>query len=255
MDYFANPQILKLDRAESHFLQILLTKFQLRREGQGAHLELYFDGETPAIWRRKVKLDLRNAMPDFADKSARYQRELDAVLLHQQSDGFDFDDPDYCFRHANGGALPIVRLGRREYYCFFYRDIFPVGWNIANGGSDSRDELIDPGETIERELREELLIWDVRNRRRYVFDWDGGKPLDRPEFEAARRHWAQALQGADPREFTEEKLPLKWYDGPDTLTVRTSSAASIRSIVPSVCSRSTACTRCWAKVLRRKANR
>jgi hypothetical protein len=45
-----------------------------------------------------------------------------------------FKDPLFPFRYASGGVLPILRIGRKEFFCFFYRDIDPVGWNIANGG-------------------------------------------------------------------------------------------------------------------------
>jgi len=62
----------------------------------------------------------------------------------------------------------VIRCNDRDYYCLFYREIAPVGWNIANGGAESVAELLDPLATIERELREELIIVEPAAGHRYV---------------------------------------------------------------------------------------
>ena len=93
-----------------------------------------------------------------------------------------------------------------------------MGWNISNGGCDSREELLMPGDAAARELREELLMIDKRNRRRYVFGEDLGKSIDRPEFAAARAFWKSILR-TDPEDFQVLQLPVRWFDGPDELVV------------------------------------
>ena len=116
--------------------------------------------------------------------------------------------------------MPILRIGSNEYYSLFYRSIFPIGWNIANGGCDNRFELLNPPDTIERELREELMIVDVTQKRRYVFAGDEEKPFDHPSFAAARRFWETNPILKDFVSFEETPILLKWLQGPDCLTVQ-----------------------------------
>ncbi len=223
MDLYSSDLIRPLETAEHQFLEVLVSRFTLKRSGKGALLELHFDEQTPAIWTRQAKYDLQKMIPNFAEKAKRYQGKLDRFLLDGKGSELRFDDADFPFRYTSGGTLPIVRRGDEDYYCLLYREIPPIGWNIANGGSDSRSELLNPLETLERELREELIIVDPVHRRRYVFDWDAGKPVDRPEFAIARRFWEERFrrQGYPSFEELEEtELPLKWLQGPDSLAVR-----------------------------------
>ena len=44
----ASASVRPLRLAENHFLEVLLSKFALYREGKCAHLEVSFDSETPA---------------------------------------------------------------------------------------------------------------------------------------------------------------------------------------------------------------
>jgi hypothetical protein len=75
-----------------------------------------------------------------------------------------FDCRKWPLRYANGGALPIVRFNGTRYVCLFYRDVFPVGWNIANGASDSYTEMYFPDRIIRREFGEEFVVADHHNR-------------------------------------------------------------------------------------------
>ncbi len=208
-----------LDQAENHLLQVLLDDFRLTRNGLRTFLSVRFDGETPAIRHRRSKSTLAHTIDEAARRDC--QEKLDAMLLggamkpYQHAEHYD----DFPFRYANGGTLPIVNLDGDDYYCFFYRDVFPVGWNIANGGSDSRDELVDPDPIIERELREELMVFDFHGRRRFVFQWDDAEPFDRAEFIAARKFWMDFFPGCDLNEFETSFLPLIWMPAPDSITV------------------------------------
>jgi hypothetical protein len=192
---FPPDLVRRLHLAENDFLQVLLTRFRLRRAGAGVRLELEFTADTPAISSRRAKRHLHDAIPDFDAKSALYQRELDAVLIHRTRDSFDFADDDFPFRYASGGTLPIFGRGGTEYYAFFYRDLHPIGWNIANGGSDSRAEMLHPLAIVKRELKEELMVLDPVRKVRYVFPWDAGEAQD-------------------------HALPVEWSDGPDTISIR-----------------------------------
>ena len=223
MDQYDEKYVRPSHLAENHFLELLLTRFSMRRAGQGTELQVRFDDHTPAITQRQAKHAVLGSIKDFHARSAALQKQLDAFLIDQEGDRFTHpssdDDIAFPFRYASGGTLPILRLGEEEYYCLFYRDIFPVGWNIANGGSDSREELLNPVETIRRELREELIILDLHQGIRYVFKDDYGKRLDRPEFDVARRIWQKRFKHLDFENFEEREIPVKFLEGPDSLKI------------------------------------
>jgi len=214
--------VAPLGFVENHLLEVLLTQFSLtrRQDGRGAKLHVEFNRDTPAIWQRTAKNDVRRMISDFHEKSRKYQRELDDFLLNNRGSHYEFNDPDFPFRYASGGTLPILRFGKEEYYCLFFRDLFPIGWNIANGSCDTVEEMLNPLLTIERELREELLVIDPDRQKRYVFSWDAGMRLDRPEFDIARRIWQERFEELDFPNFQELKLPLKWLEGPDSIEVQ-----------------------------------
>jgi len=214
-----HQHICELGFAENNLIQVLLHEFSVYRTGQEVQLEICFDQQTPTIRRREAKEALREAMPHFRRKAKRYQAKLDTLLLNNNGKKFVHNDLDFLFRYASGGTLPIITLGGQEYYCLFYRDTYPVGWNIANGASDSLDELLNPLITIKRELREKLIILDFPNKLDYLFSWDSGKTLERPEFATARDLWQRRFPGKDFGTFKQLKIPLDWGDGPDLLNI------------------------------------
>jgi hypothetical protein len=208
--------------AENHFLEVLLSKFDLYREGKRAHLEVSFDSETPACWNRSGREELRDFLFQSREKVDRYQETLDDVLVRECRDEFVLDDPDFVFRWASAGALPIIRLGSEEYYCLFYREIFPIGWNIANGACDSSAELLDPLHTLERELCEELILLDPRTSDWCVLERGDQGSMDRPEFSAVRLIvedlkskgiWDKGVG------VSQLETALKWFNGPDVATI------------------------------------
>lgn len=212
--------ILPLGLAESRFLQVLLTRFSLKQEGNGILLEVEFDDSTPTVRNHLGKKEVRRRIgARFDEKRSVYQAELDRRLLTKQGLPYAFEDEEFPFRYASGGALPVLKIDGHEYYCLFYREVFPIGWNIANGGCDTRDELINPTVTIDRELREELLVINPRMKKRYVFEEDAGKPMDWPEFAVARRILREYL-GENLDDYGEIRIPLTWLEGPDSLSVR-----------------------------------
>jgi len=219
MNLFSSDLIRPLHVAENSFLEVLISQFSLKRTTNGTEMKACFDSKTPAIWTRQAKYDVLKQIRNFQSKAKKYQSELDSFLIDQEKNFYNFNDPAFPFRYASGGTLPIVRLGKKEFYCLFYRGIFPIGWNIANGGCDTREELLNPIITIERELREELVILDTQKEKRFVFDSDTGKPLDRPEFEIARKIWKARFGRLNVEDFEELTIPLKWLNGPDSIKI------------------------------------
>jgi hypothetical protein len=209
--------IRPLHAAEDRFLQVLLKEFRLTRRKNshngGAQLSIRFDDFTPAIWNTEGRRHLLQTHD--GGKRRQYQEELDDFLLtgkHQYS----FDDPEFVFRYGSGGTLPIITLAGRKpfksYFCLIYREVFPIGWNIANGGCDNRTELLDPEMTIERELREELIIADFDGDTRYVFPGDAPKPPDHPAHTVARRLWSEKHNIMDLTSLKTRNVEIAWQN-------------------------------------------
>ena len=229
-DFRSSPFVRSLRARESEFLQVLLTELSLKRRGPGSELSIYFGGDTPTISTREAKHDVKSRISDFQSNTERLQRLLDNFLVKRKGKKLELskpaDGPAFPFRYGSGGALPVVHLEGKEYYCLFHRDVDPIGWNIANGGTDTLAELLNPIETMHRELREELVIIEPKKKWRYVFSDDYGKPFDLPEFAVARQIWKEHFPQLDFRNFKEVELPLKWDNGPDVLRIRTDMARS-----------------------------
>jgi len=205
--------------AESRYLQLLLSSFDLARVNGGAQLSVQFDSKTEAIWSDAAKQFLLRTTPDFEEKAQRYQSELDAFLLHGEGDKYSFRDSSFSFRYVSGGTLPILVTDLGEYYCLFYRTSYPVGWNIANGGSDSFEELWHPETIIARELLEELILIGAESDIRLPVEPE----IVRPEPELARERWNPILKEKFLRGFDSRatvNAPTHLIEGSDQLTVQ-----------------------------------
>ncbi len=204
---------------EQHFLQVLLHEFKLSRSGNGSALDIKFDHETLTLWSRLGKRDLNKTLSKCTSYDVnKLQQQLDNYLTGGVGDDtFQFLSNDMWFRFASGGALPIVKFNKskKEYYCFFYREVSPIGWNIANGGCDTREELLSPIETIKRELSEELIIIDPKNSKRYIF----AETHDRAEFVVVRQLLNKRYPSLKLEDLQDHLPELIWENGPDKLTV------------------------------------
>jgi|GEM_PF-1539690 len=114
MTSYAADLIRPLNTAENQFLQILLSRFSLKRRPEGALLELHFDDTSPAIWTKQAKDDIKSKNRDFKRKCKRYQAQLDSFLLNHYTDSFEYNDPlfpDICQNHGrnmNTGAFTTI---------------------------------------------------------------------------------------------------------------------------------------------------
>lgn len=231
-DLISSGLVDEFGRVENQLLQVLLTEFTLHRTAMGTRLEVGFDERTPTVWQRDGKTAVHRWMlekSDHHEKVVRYQQEINRFLDGDDtiSKVFSFNDPAFPFRYVSGGTLPVVRMGSTEYYALFYRDVFPIGWNISNGSSDTREELLQPMEAIERELHEELMVVAAKHHARYVFASEAGKTLERSEYAVARRLWGERFTSggySDFRKWNELTIPMKWEKGPDCVHVSLAGA-------------------------------
>ena len=222
MNQYAEKFVRPLYEAENEFIQVLLSEFSLTREGEKSICEVSFNDRSPCIWTREGKMHVREHISRFAEKSASYSQQLNAFLSATEGK-FTFADTGFPFRFLSGGALPVVKLGDEAYFSLIYRELFPIGWNLANGGADTSAELLNPFAVVERELREELFILNRKRGFRYVFDTETENPIDMPEYLIARQLWRSRLvqNGWDDiSRFEMLPVPVKWLDGPDTLKIR-----------------------------------
>jgi len=219
--------VLPIYLAANRFLEVLLDNFKLERFGDGSQLTVNFNKDSLAIWTFLGKEEVKKEINDYLEKFPKLQRILDDFLVYQKYEKDVFELKDFLlteenkfpFRYASGGTLPIIRYGAKEYFCLFYREVDPIGWNIANGGCDDRNELLNPLDTIERELNEELIAFDKDKEIHYVFKYDNGKSLNLPEFVATRRLLRKII-GKDIETFQKIEIPLTWIDGPDRLLIK-----------------------------------
>jgi len=100
-------------------------------------------------------------------------------------------------RWGGAGMLSLVRFRDRDWIPFLFRDIPPVGWNLALGASNADDDLDDPLAWGLREFQEELLVLSGKPRRgeplilRPILAHDGGAP--RQALDQARRNALPSL--------------------------------------------------------------
>lgn len=181
-------------------------------------MSVAFGGSTPTIRRKASKRLIRDRINEFEEKVFRYRSEIRDFLLRGIGSTYSFHDDTFPFRLGNGGTLPVVRMGDIDYYCLFWREVFPIGWNIANGGSDSLAELLNPQITIQREFREELVVIDENMGWWYAFQSEDEEFEDHPDFALARALWLRRLN-KKKGELRTVRIPLKWLSGPDRLEV------------------------------------
>ena len=107
--------------------------------------------------RRKLR-DLCLDTPEIEQWAQRVDQEIHDFLRGRHE--CDLELPlDKCpLRWASGGVFPVVSYRGRTWTSFFFRDIWPEGWNIPLGGSEVTDNLQDPWSFLWREFLEELLV-------------------------------------------------------------------------------------------------
>ena len=216
LDPAQTPHVRRLSQRSSPYLQTVVTNFTLTRNGNGLQLHLKIEDDPLTIVEGLGKREIESvSRAGGSDGRDQLQLRLDA-LRDPNLMGYRVDCSTWPMRYANGGVLPIVHLEGKDYFLLFYRDIFPVGWNIANGASDDEEEWVDPDRIIHREFAEEVLIADPTEKLLYVYD----PPADSHRF-GFHRDALSAWMPHRPELATYRPVPMpfKWIDGPDSVRV------------------------------------
>ncbi len=215
-----SPHIVTLGKRRKSILQVLLSEFTLHKNGNGLTLDVCVTSDLLSITGNDGKREFFKRLAPSASKSRnKIRKSLDDFYRKQRVRAYSFDCSGSPIRYANGGVLPVVRLDSVDYFCLFYRGIFPIGWNIANGGSDDLDELLDPERILFREFGEELLASDHKRRLIYVHE-PGREDKTYGLTNEALEAWKHKFKVLDFDKYTRLSLPVKWIEGPDKVSAR-----------------------------------
>lgn len=141
---------------------LLLRPPKLRIEAGRALLDVDLRNQSYGIYNNKGKQFLADYYLDEANMEhlRTLGRQVHEALLSKKTRDVPLvlDTETIPYRWASGGILPIVRWRGRWWCALFWRDIRPIGWNLANGASEDKEEYKDLERLMWREAREELVI-------------------------------------------------------------------------------------------------
>lgn len=135
----------------------------LSKTAEGDLLRVDLRNQTHGIYNNDGKKFL-HARFLGTPKQVESAREFGRRIRHLQRGAtirsMDLADssPLPVLRWASGGYLPLVRWRGRRWVMLFFRDIRPIGWNIANGASETRNEWRRIDGLASREASEEIVI-------------------------------------------------------------------------------------------------
>jgi class 3 adenylate cyclase len=216
-----SPRALPRQRLSSYLtgasFQVLLRTFSLKRDrSNGLWLRLNLEKDIEVITTGAQKQEFFREIA----KNLSAQDKLTSELNDFMRNGIakTFDCAKWPLRYANGGALPIVSINGIRYACLFYRDVFPIGWNIANGASDSYAELYFPNRIIKREFGEEFVVADHDNG--ILKFYEPGPENISPGYQTAViTALASEFKAFDYSKYGRRHLAPDVIDGPDKVTV------------------------------------
>jgi len=219
MDIYSAKSVLQPGNSSGQFLQVLVSSFTLAKQAPGFSLHLDIDDTMKTIRDGAGKRELFSGIKP-SDRSA-LKKILASFSKDKNEPSCHFKTPQIPLRFANGGVLPIVRLkgsdGKTEaYLCLFYREIFPIGWNIANGASDTIGEILEPGKIMLRELSEELLI--LNHKTKSIYTYQGNNQDTAVRSGDAFSTWARHA-GTDVNLYRRVPAVVHWIAGPDSVSV------------------------------------
>lgn len=213
-----SPHIRPLGGRFHGILQVLLTEFALTKEEGGLRFHATVTPRLGSVVDGEGKREFAEAMKRKSEAKKQLADALGRFHGDPQTLSYRFNCGNFPLRYGNGGALPVIQLDGEKYFCLFYRDIFPIGWNIANGASDSVEEMLNPERIILREFGEELLICD--HRKKLVYAYHPGEEIAPPDFQGeALRAWNSLFPHRNLAEYRRLPTPLKWIAGPDRVCV------------------------------------
>jgi hypothetical protein len=141
--------------------EILKRPVLLQRDGDGICATVDRTGVTHAVYTTagKNRLCRRVLSGPALEEAVHLDREIHRFMMGAgDASTIEIPTEKFPLRWASGGVLPIVTWQGETWSPFFFRDIPPVGWNIAAGSSESEEELLRPLYFGLREFIEETIV-------------------------------------------------------------------------------------------------
>lgn len=162
----APPVVIRREHINSHrwisdrtfAIALLFNKIQLARRGDKIILDVDLRDQSCAIYSNRGKQFI---LSEFLPKNLVEYRSLSQKshnFLLGRGNETEMDLQFNALRWASGGFLPLAKWKGRQWVCLFFRDIYPIGWNIANGASETKAEYKRLNTLVYRETLEELVI-------------------------------------------------------------------------------------------------
>ncbi|MBN2584824.1 MAG: hypothetical protein JXL80_17300 [Planctomycetes bacterium] len=178
-------------RGAAFSIVLLFNPIVLKRENGKYVMQVDLKGQSCAIYNNAGKQFLRARFcgEDQRREHAEKSHETHRFLMGDCPDRKELQVCIPGLRWVSGGFLPVAKWHGSEWVCLFFRDIHPIGWNLANGASENKAEYKDLDKLIYRETHEELVICGNRPRRdadicRRRFIVPGPETLPMPELAA-----------------------------------------------------------------------
>ncbi|MBU2650978.1 MAG: toll/interleukin-1 receptor domain-containing protein [Bacteroidetes bacterium] len=217
----SQPFIHRFGDSYDEFIQVLVDEFVLSRHENGKCLQFRVENNTMAIRDPKARHQLNDFLVDRF-KEGKKNPIINQLRKFEEDPhilSYNFNSISFPFRYANGGVLPIMKINGHDYFCLFYRAVFPVGWNIANGAANNMDDIRNPLRIVYREFSEEFIIADHENMILYIFDVDNEYTMSGTQ-ETALKLWNKKLVKYDLSKYKRKSIPLKWIEGNDILKLK-----------------------------------
>jgi hypothetical protein len=209
--------IIKLGDNSHNFLQVLIPEIILERINNGINMKLKISDDLDSI---RTSEERKKISDIFSDENLKkeFREKLDYFRQNRDILSYRIDCEKFKFRYANGGVLPILRIKDTDYFVLFYRCIFPIGWNIANGASNDLEDLFFPDRIVLREFAEELIFFDKENKILYDLDHDDNSINTGTRREAIQA-WNVEEKDINFDKYTVHPLPIKWINGIDSYLI------------------------------------
>lgn len=116
------------------------------------------------IYSNAGKQVIRNWNQNSAKKLTKDFEKIDNFFRNDDMTPIKLSN-DVYYRWSSGGVLPIVKYNNETWYVFFVRNINPVGLNIANGASESKEEHNNLLRLAVREFNEETCVVEIGEKK------------------------------------------------------------------------------------------
>ncbi len=171
------PLVVRREHIDSRYIKgersfsivLLFNQLRLYRDQKKVVLEVDLRGQSCAIYSNRGKEFIREKfLADCVDEYRDVSQKSHTFLMGA-SGPTEYPMSVNALRWTSGGFLPVANWRGRKWVCLFFRDIDPIGWNIANGASESKEEYKKINRLIYREMLEELVICsDLPKKHRHV---------------------------------------------------------------------------------------